>query len=218
MPRATQEYNLRVINPSLSKEWHPKKNGSLTPRDVTPGSNRKIWWICRKGHQWKAKIDNRNGGTGCPYCSKKAVSEDICLQTLNPSLAAEWHPTKNGSLTPGHVRQYSNKIVWWICSKGHEWKAYIRSRSNGSGCPYCSGQRVCTDNCLETVDPDLARQWHTTKNGDLTPKDVVSHSDKKVWWVCEKGHEWQARISQRSNGTGCPYCARERRYSGKKTR
>ena len=30
--------------PHLVKEWHPTKNGDLTPKDVTYGSNKKVWW------------------------------------------------------------------------------------------------------------------------------------------------------------------------------
>ena len=109
--------NLEKLNPSLAREWHPTKNGSLTPRDVTYGSGKKVWWLCSKGHEWKATISNRSNATGCPYCSGQAVCEDNCLQTINPTLAKEWHPTKNGSLTPKDVTVSSKKKVWWICAK-----------------------------------------------------------------------------------------------------
>ena len=73
MPRATQEYNLSIINPNLAKQWHPTKNGSLTPRDVAPNSNKRVWWICEKGHEWVALVLNRNRGTGCPYCAPQKI-------------------------------------------------------------------------------------------------------------------------------------------------
>mgnify|MGYP003306230336 CR=1 FL=1 len=49
-----------------------------------------------------------------------------------------------------------------------------------------------------------------TKNGDLKPTDFIANSNKKVWWLCKKGHEWQARISNRMNGNNCPYCANKK--------
>ena len=53
--------------------------------------------------------------------------------------------------------------------------------------------------------PELAEQWHPTKNGDLTPQDVVSGSHRKVWWKCpDCGYEWEASIANRSRGRGCP--------------
>jgi hypothetical protein len=198
---------LQTINPTLAREWHPVKNGKLTPRDVTPSSSKKVWWICDKGHEWEAVIADRSQGSGCPYCAGKAVCDDNCLQTINPTLAREWHPVKNGKLTPRDVTPGSNKKVWWICGKGHEWEATIKNRNKGTGCPYCAGQAVCDDNCLQTINPTLAKEWHPTRNGSLTPRDVTPGSNKKVWWKCDKGHEWQAVVAKRSKGRGCPYCA-----------
>lgn len=69
-------------------------------------------------------------------------------------------------------------------------------------------------NDLETVNPELAAQWHPTKNGELTPDDVAPMSDKKVWWLGKCGHEWQAEISSRTQGHGCPYCSNQKILSG----
>jgi hypothetical protein len=149
---------LQIFNASLAKEWHPTKNGSLTPRDVTTGSNKKAWWLCSRGHEWESAIHSRNNGHGCPYCAGKKVNNENCLQTINPSLAKEWHFTKNGSLTPRDVTPSSCKKVWWLCSKGHEWKSLISNKSNGHGCPYCAGKKVNDENCLQTVNPSLAKE------------------------------------------------------------
>ena len=184
MVKLTQNNNLFAVNPSLAAEWHLSRNGNLTASDVMPMSSKKVWWVCK----------NR----GCPYCSGKLVCEDNCLSVLNPTLAAEWHPTKNGDLTPRDVTSGSGKKAWWICEKGHEWQAAIGSRSTGTGCPYCSNQVVCDDNCLQTLNPSLAKEWHPTKNDDLIPHDVTIGSSKKAWWICEKGHEWQAEVRNRT--------------------
>jgi hypothetical protein len=68
MARVTKEYNLAVINPTITKQWHPTKNRNLTPSDVSPYSAKQVWWICENGHEWKATIRNRSKGYGCPYC------------------------------------------------------------------------------------------------------------------------------------------------------
>ncbi len=207
MAALTKEYNLYKINPNLSKEWHPTKNGKLTPSDVTPVSGKKVWWQCKKGHEWQAVIANRNLGTGCPYCANLKVCKDNSLWTKNHALAKEWHPTKNEKLTPKDVTPGSGEKVWWKCKKKHEWQAIISSRNNGVGCPYCANQKAWKENSLWTKNRALAKEWHPTKNGKLTPKDVTHVSGKKVWWKCEKGHEWQVCINSRKNGSGCPYCA-----------
>ncbi len=71
MTRLSDNYNLQKLCSGLAKEWYPKKNGNLTPKDVTPNSHKKVWWACLKGHKWEAIISNRNGGRGCPHCYKK---------------------------------------------------------------------------------------------------------------------------------------------------
>jgi hypothetical protein len=128
------------------------------------------------------------------------------LSTKNPKLAKEWHPTKNEDLTPNDVSLYSNKKVWWQCNKGHEWQATISSRSIRNGCPYCSNNKVCIDNCLSTTNPELAKEWHPTKNINLTPNDVTAGSSKKVWWKCNDGHEWESSLNYRDRKGYCPYC------------
>ena len=115
-------------------------------------------------------------------------------------------PNKKWQITPKDVTTKSAKTVWWICSNGHEWKVRISNRSNGTNCPYCSGHRVCEDNCLESINPALSREWHPEKNGTLTPNDVTPGSNKKVWWLCANNHEWEAQINSRNRGSNCPYC------------
>src|SRR5712692_4946039 len=128
--------------PEVAAEWHPSKNGDLTPSDVTRGSGRKVWWRCSvdSSHEWESTIANRINGNGCPICAGKKVSPSTSLRAQHPKLAAEWHPTKNGSLTPDAVRPGSNKKVWWQCSvdPSHEWEAVIVSRVSGVGCPRCN--------------------------------------------------------------------------------
>jgi len=122
-----------------------------------------------------------------------------------PDVAKEWHPTKNGQLKPTLVAPMSHKKVWWICSKKHEWQASVANRTRGTGCPYCAGKKVGTDNNLAYLYPTIADQWHPTKN-ECTPYEVTSRSGLKVWWVCAKGHEWLTQISHRTMGGGCPFC------------
>jgi DNA-directed RNA polymerase subunit RPC12/RpoP len=195
------------LQPSLAAEWHPRKNRGLTPDEVMSYSHRKVWWICKKGHVWEARIGSRSKGYGCPYCAGIRVCEDNCLGTINPTLAAEWHPKKNNELTPYEVMPYSNRKAWWICKKGHEWEAMVCNRNRGSGCPYCSGQRTTKHTSLAAVNPMLAKEWHPHKNNELTPQEVSSSSGRKVWWMCKKGHEWEAIVGSRNRGIGCPYCS-----------
>ncbi len=211
---AVKGYNdLQTVNPTLSKEWNHEKNGKLKPEQFTANSGKKAWWKCNKGHEWQATIASRNNGCGCPYCAgQKVVKNENDLQTVNPTLAQEWNYEKNDGLTPMDVMPNSNKTVWWKCNKGHEWQATVAHRNNGRGCPYCAGQKVLKGyNDLQTVNPTLAQEWNYEKNGKLKPEYFMPNSNKKVWWKCGKGHEWQATMASRNNGSGCPHCAKEKR-------
>jgi hypothetical protein len=134
------------------------------------------------------------------------------LAELFPDVAAQWHPTKNGVLQPETVYAGSGRKVWWQCAAlGHEWQASVLNRSQGTGCPYCSGNKAGQGNTLLDRYPDLASQWHPTLNGDLTPDQLTPGTTRKAWWRCAQGHEWQASIASRTAGRGCRKCTRERR-------
>lgn len=170
---------------------------------------KKIWWICPKGHEWEATPNSRtNGGNNCPYCSNQKICEDNCLATINPDLAKEWHPIKNKNISPHDISPHSGKKAWWQCKNGHEWRAAPYERDYG-GCPYCSGQKVCEDNCLATINPDLAKEWDVARNFPITPEDVGAYSPIKYWWKCENGHTWQASVNNRNrHGRGCQKCGK----------
>lgn len=209
--------DLNTLYPYLAAQWHPQKNRPLSPDAVQPGSHRKVWWVCPKGHEWQAQIKSRVKGCGCPICAGKQVTPGINdLRTLFPALAQQWHPTRNGALRPDDVPAGSHRRVWWICSKGHVWQAQVASRTAGSSCPICSGKQVVPgENDLESLFPEIARQWHPIKNGSLTARQVSPRSNRKVWWTCELGHDYQAVIAARTaRGCGCPYCSGHRVLPG----
>jgi len=206
---------LTIENPSLAREWDYEKNGDLRPENITGGSNKKVWWLCEYGHSWKTAIYNRKK-CGCPVCAGKMVAAGFNdLKIINPSLAEEWDYEKNSGLRPEFVTAFSNKNVWWICGLGHSWQANVASRNLGAGCPYCSNRYVLTGfNDLLTLSPDLAREWDHAQNTAMSPETVMGSSERAVWWLCEFGHSWKARIDNRRMGKGCPYCSGRKALSG----
>jgi hypothetical protein len=207
--------------PAVAAQWHPTKNGELTPDRVVAASGKRVWWKCPKGpdHEWEARVIERTrlrARGKCPFCANQRVSVTNSLATLHPKIAAEWHPTRNGELTPDRIVSGSNQRVWWKCPKGpdHEWDGPVgwRTRASSAGmCVFCANQRASVTNSLATLNPKLAREWHPTMNKPLLPSMVLSKSGKKVWWKCQFGHVWQALISSRACGSGCPVCARHRK-------
>lgn len=207
------ETDLYTINPDLAREWDYEKNYPLTPKEVTTGSHKKVYWKCSYGHEWQAEVKSRNEGHGCPFCAGQNVeSGKTDLATTHAELAKEWNYEKNYPLTPQDVKAGSEKKVWWKCSRGHEWQATIKNRKKGFGCPYCSGRLpIVGETDLATTNPELVLEWNYEKNFPLTPQDVKAGSEKKVWWKCKNGHEWQAMVYCRKAGTNCPECRKKKR-------
>lgn len=202
--------SLEELCPHLMKEWHPTLNLPLTPDRIGRGSSINAWWICEKGHEWQAIISSRVHGNGCPYCSGYKVNLENCLATTFPEIAKQWHPTKNGKLTPYDVSKGTQKKVWWLGECGHEWQAYISIRTGqNTQCPYCNSHLLSTAHNLLVCNPKIAKEWHPTKNGKVTPEDVTPLTNEVFYWQCFKGHVWRARVSHRSRGTSnCPYCSK----------
>lgn len=194
--------------PNLIKEW--SERNQKTPYDYYSKSHDVVWWICEKGHEYDMPINNKtNSKANCPYCANKRVNEENSLYTNNPNIAKEWHPNKNGELTPMEITSYSNRPIWWQCEIGHEWQNTPGSRVYFNlGCPYCSNQKVCLDNCLATTHIDLLYEWDFQKNTHISPYEVTFGTSKKAWWICEEGHDsyYSSIASRTTQFTGCPLC------------
>jgi hypothetical protein len=212
---------LETLAPEVTREWHPAANRPLTPRDVTTGSGEVVTWKCpRGGHVWRATVNARaREGKGCPVCARKEVADNQArppagesLADLVPALVREWHPTKNGTLTPRDVFKNATRPVWWRCTVDprHEWSRSPNGRLNRgrvNGCPRCK-YRPPIEESLFQKRPDLARQWDVERNGSLSPKQVSCGSRRRVWWRCVDvpDHVWQREIWDRVRGSGCPQC------------
>ena len=213
----TGENDLASRFPDLAAQWHPAKNGTLTPEQIIYSSHRKVWWQCVYGHAWQSRVTTRTqAGSGCPVCAGKTVEPGFNdLAHGFPEVAAQWDTEKNDGLTPEQVTLFSNRVVWWRCGRGHSYRAAVGARTNsGSSCPYCAGKKVLAGfNDLRTLEPQVAAQWHPTLNGALTAEMVTPNSHKRVWWLCAQGHAWKAVVYSRAgaNKCGCPVCAGKHR-------
>lgn len=209
--------DLATTHPEHAAQWHPQKNLPLTPQDLNAGSNKKVWWLGKCGHEWQARIYSftNSNSTGCKTCQRHiTVIGETDLKTTHPDLVKEWHPTKNGDLVPEMFVSGSGKRIWWTCARGHEWATAIANRAKTqTGCPRCTANNVpiiSGTNDFHTLQPILATEWHPVLNGGDLPSNFTANSGRKIWWLCSKSHHWEARISDRTrtdNPTGCPTCA-----------
>ncbi len=267
--------DLLTVNPILASEWNYEKNTALTPMDVLPNSDKKVWWKCKKGHEWQASIGHRNNGRGCPICDSER-------KTSLPEFAVVYYLKKYGLEVIHSFKGFGYELDIYIPPKksaieydGSFWhknrakkdlEKNLKCKKDGiklyrirEGLPSLNDysidyivdksqkdleevlQKVLSEiiginiefnlkndaieienlreytekeNSLLYTNPTLAKEWNYEKNGKLTAEHFFAYSNKKVWWKCNKGHEWQASISDRNNGKGCPYCASKKVLQG----
>ena len=203
--------------PELLKEWDFEKNKGLDPSKVSFGTHLKVWWKCKNGHSWQSIVSNRTRlGRSCPYCShQKAITGETDLLTKYPEIAKELHPTKNGLINPSKIMPGTHKKYWFKCSKcGYEWEAQLKSRVSGCGCPVCSGVKIRKGfNDCATLHPELVKEWHPIKNGNIKLSEIGVGGAKLYWWICPHGHEYQMSIQSKVRGSKCSVCAKMDRTS-----
>ena len=201
--------SLAETHPDIASEWHYKKNCGWKPQDFSKGSNVKAWWKCSEGHIWQALIYTRTGrGNGCFKCNVGFV--DL---TEFPEVMKFFDRKKNKGIDPRDAK--ADTLIHWRCKKGddHKWrKAFVKNHFDRF-CPFCNNRKISKTNCLATLYPELAKEFHKTKNGKATPKTVIAATNQSFWWQCKTcSHAWEAELQNRIiNKTGCPKCWEKRR-------
>lgn len=211
--------NLGINSTRLARQWGP--DNTLTPCEVTTGSGYNAQWKCDDcPRRWRTTVDKRyNRGHNCPDCSKRGQATTTNNLDLAgaPDLIRDWHPRNPKS--PDQYRPNSSEFVWWLCGNtithngtdrlcGHEWRARINPRFNGSGCPGCAGKTATDWNNLTITDPHLIPSWH--EDNPIRPHEVTRGSHKKVKWRCldsDCAYVYLATVDNRAKGRACPACA-----------
>jgi len=143
---------------------------------------------------------------GCPHCrGAKTTAQTKSVAELQPELAAQWHPTRNGRYTPENVVWNSERVMWWnsdCC--GYEWEESVCGRDGGQRlrCPFC---RTILGS-LAWHDPGLAAEWSSAN--PVTAWHVRPHAALSFvpQWICatDPDHVWNAPVGSRSDGAECP--------------
>ena len=137
------------------------------------------------------------------------------ISLLADKLQKQWHEKLNVHFGHVLIKPYSNRKVWWSCDQcpeglPHIWEAFLHSRSQGAGCPFCSGVAVCQHNTLARKAPEVALLWDAKKNHPMSSDQVTVSSNMKAHWkCCVCLYEWQTAVCSKVRGkSGCPKCAK----------
>ncbi|RSN39295.1 lysine biosynthesis protein LysW [Amycolatopsis sp. WAC 04197] len=178
-----------------------------SPREVMVGDSRLRRFRCDSGH-YPRIAPGRLLDSGCPHCrGKKTAANKKWLADTLPEIAGQWHPTRNGKLTPQNVVWDSKRTVWWLAKCcGHEWQESVRDRDKYQRlrCPTC---RTILGS-LAWQSPDLAATWspvNPVSAWHIRPHATLTFTPE---WVCpiNPAHVWQMSLSSRSSGGDCPEC------------
>lgn len=204
--------DMATTHPALAAEFDRSRNLPSTPENIVAGVRRKLWWICKLGHSYEAAGYARIQGSGCPVCANKKVLKGFNdMATTHPALAAEFDRERNLGLDPEQLNAGTNLKLWWVCSRGHSYCVSGMKRvSQKTNCPVCASVVILPGfNDMATLAPQLIPHFHPTKNAPHTPQTLAYRTNKKLWWVCEFGHEYEAKPGNRLQvgGLGCPVCS-----------
>jgi hypothetical protein len=241
-PPCPWEKSLAALFPDVARQLHPTLNGDITAAMISAKSGKIYIWQCDvdQEHIWAASPCNRTlRHSGCPFCDGKKVDRKKSLLALRPDIAVHWHYELNGELRPEQVTCYSHKRVWWRCRRNseHSFKLPVANRITMSGdCDRCRGKYVTDENRLTLCFPEVAAEFHPTKNRMLYPEsaansrwfrnyfapgeepkrnrkltaaDLPVNAEQLIWWQgkCGPAHDWRATVYDRTHGHGCPFCA-----------
>jgi len=208
--------DLATTRPLVAAQWHKDRNGDFLPTQVTYGSKKIVWWQCAKDarHEWKSSISQRSETAGsCPMCNgQKVIAGVNDLGTTHPEIAATWDFALNTKLLPTEISRGSSRKVWWLCAKAppHSFEMVVNNRTKGESCGICAGRKTVRGvNDLATTSPDIAAEWHPTRNSSLTPRDVGSGYSRLVWWTCPSDPRHEYRVSPKTRiymNTRCSIC------------
>ena len=183
--------------------------------------------ICTNcGKSYRSKVSNvyKKKTTRCENCSRLELVKGVNdYKTVYPELAKEYDYKRNKIKLEDVNFNEKRKLFWWTCSLcGYKWQTSIESRINADNCPMCAakvGEKtrilkiIEKEGSLATNYPELAKEWHPIKNGDLIPEEMTCKNRRDVWWKCSKcGYEWHCAISLRTRGYGkCKNCKKNKK-------
>ena len=177
-----------ISETSLLSEWDWEKNKETLPTETMVSSQKKVWWVCAKGHSWCSSVASRfYNHHGCPYCSgNKVIAGVNDLATLKPEMAAYWDTSKN-KLLPQNYSVSSGRVVWWICADCG--KSFSR-RIAGMHKPYCREcgafhKNIKKEDSLGFLYPNFLEEWDWEKN-TVSPYNIKPKSNKEIFWICKK--------------------------------
>lgn len=211
--RSLYEYCRLNQKQYLLDEWDDGRNLPLTPQTITYGSKRAAWWRCANGHTWRAVLYTRTGGRALSLLHGAKGAARLQRSGVGP-------PGAGAAVgTTRKTRRSSRRISAPEAgdpSGGGAKRGTAGGRSSGPARRAAAARSVPEDSSCpaKTTSRRSVRSLQSSgtlrETGISARRDVLPGTEKKVWWICERGHHWRAAISMRTRSlSSCPVCAGE---------
>jgi hypothetical protein len=208
-------YNdLATVNPTLASQLDPVLNGTITAQTIAAATHRDLAWRCpRAGHvYWATGSERTQGKQNCGICSGRTIVPGVNdITTTHPTIAAEIHPDYAKGHPPARISAGSEVRPEWLCPTcGRTYKMTAYDRTHGEGCDPCRRARLrASKDNLAVTHPQIAAQWHPSRNNGPGPEEYTHGSNEVVIWLCQTSaaHWYPQRIDRKVAGYGCSLCS-----------
>lgn len=200
MKKSVHDFSVTNNLPHIEKEYA----GDIDIKELGFDSTIKVKWVCEKGHEVIESPHTRlrRKNAFCPICGKNRLGS---LSDVDKEMA-KLYSSKN-SVPENEICCESTKVVEWECEKGHTWKRSVANQRRIRTCPVCSKKVASEEYSIFKQKPELEKEWDKEKNADIDASAIMPSTNKKVWWICEKGHSYTCSVADKNRGKGCPICA-----------
>lgn len=178
-----------ITHPHVFQLLHPSRNDGEDVSFYLAGSTKKLWWVCKQGHEWTSPIQEMCKGRDCAACARRVASPEWNLLTEFPQLARELHSTLN-TLTARELHPGSTRKVWWkcsICNNVYQSTTATRTRFfvPNAGCKKC--RRIGTSKMERKIAIEISAQFQVDSNSLQHQqlefdRELVLQSNKR--WKC----------------------------------
>lgn len=201
--------------------WSQKNDKK--PYEVLRCSNKKFWFDCGDcGHELFTAPSSLSVANRCVYChGGKLCTDPSCDKCHQKSFAS--HPMaiywslQNDKMPRDICKRSDQKCLFDCGDCGHSFQAALYSVQNDKHCPFCSNQRLCSEeDCQMCLDKSCASHERMKASwapeNPLTARDVFLQSNKKFIFNCTVcSHTYTTTPNHCTrNDKGCSYCANQR--------
>jgi len=183
------------------KEQFYKRNYKLVSTEYI-NANKKLDYICPKGHSGSISYNHVQRGHGCNICGIKKKADKL---RHNIDFVRSEFENRGYKLISTEYIDNSTKLDY-ICPNGHCGNISYDKLKQGRGCAIC-GIKSMKNKLKHTIE--FICYEFEKRNYKLISKEYINNKTK-LDYICDKGHLGSIIYNSFEKGSGCPQCCQGR--------